>query len=69
MPRLNFTQLMLLFAIGGVLMVFAWAGNWDAVITIGIGLVLGLLVSVALVLRRRKVALQSKRAQRKKRRR
>lgn len=68
MPPLTFTQAMLLFAIVGVLFVFAWAGNWDAVVTIGAGLVLGLVVSAVLVLRRRRAAVKPKRRQRKRRR-
>lgn len=67
MPRLSLAQFLLLFSIIAVLFAFAAAGNWDAVITIGIGLVLGLAVSTYLVIRRRKAATQQKRHRRKRR--
>lgn len=69
MPRLSLAQFLLFFSIMAVLLVFANSGNWDAVITIGIGLVLGIAVSVALVFRRRRAAVQQKRRRRGKRKR
>lgn len=65
MPRLSLAQFLLFFSIMAVLFVFASSGNWDAVITIGIGLVLGIAVSMLLVLRRRRTAVQQKRRRRK----
>lgn len=69
MPRLSLAQFLLLFSIMAVLFVFANSGNWDAVITIGIGLVLGIALSMLLVFRRRRAAVQPRRRRRKKRKR